>query len=216
MAHGRFLHDGVGAVVVAAHVSPGAGPRTWVPMSPGLSLSAIWLISGPRHHQTRYSWEVSARRCRSGFFRTLDWTAAFSIRYGNLFYNPFHMPIDRLSCTARRCCSPCTARTILAVSRLGGDRELEQIVDRGTASRAGGVSSGGGPWASTPPWNPCAPLGLVVRRALPARGWHRHPADRHGRGQLVPVGGQARRRAAVPSLRTARHRPRHASRSALK
>ena len=26
-----------------------------------------------------------------GIFPHLDWTAAFSIRYGNLFYNPFHM-----------------------------------------------------------------------------------------------------------------------------
>ena len=25
-----------------------------------------------------------------GIFPHLDWTAAFSIRYGNLFYNPFH------------------------------------------------------------------------------------------------------------------------------
>ena len=26
-----------------------------------------------------------------GIFPHLDWTAAFSLRYGNLFYNPFHM-----------------------------------------------------------------------------------------------------------------------------
>ena len=43
-----------------------------------------------------------------GIFPHLDWTAAFSIRYGNLFYNPFHCCRSR-SCTARRCCSRCMA-----------------------------------------------------------------------------------------------------------
>ena len=53
-----------------------------------------------------------------GIFPHLDWTAAFSIRYGNLFYNPFHA----------------LSIAFLAVSRFGGERELEQIADRGTAS----------------------------------------------------------------------------------
>jgi hypothetical protein len=29
-----------------------------------------------------------------GIFPHLDWTTAFSIRYGNLYYNPFHALID--------------------------------------------------------------------------------------------------------------------------
>ena len=68
-----------------------------------------------------------------GIFPHLDWTAAFSIRYGNLFYNPFHCSRSSSS-TARRCCSPCTARPSWRSSRYGGEREIEQIADRGTAS----------------------------------------------------------------------------------
>ena len=68
-----------------------------------------------------------------GIFPHLDWTTAFSIRYGNLFYNPFHA----LSITFLYGSTMLFAMhgaTILAVSRFGGDREIEQIVDRGTAS----------------------------------------------------------------------------------
>jgi photosynthetic reaction center M subunit len=68
-----------------------------------------------------------------GIFPHLDWTTAFSIRYGNLFYNPFHA----LSITFLYGSTMLFAMhgaTILAVSRFGGDREIEQIVDRGTAT----------------------------------------------------------------------------------
>ena len=68
-----------------------------------------------------------------GIFPHLDWTAAFSIRYGNLFYNPFH----RLSIAflyGSALLFAMHGATILAVSRLGGEREIEQILDRGTAS----------------------------------------------------------------------------------
>jgi photosynthetic reaction center M subunit len=68
-----------------------------------------------------------------GIFPHLDWTTAFSLRYGNLFYNPFHA----LSITFLYGSTMLFAMhgaTILAVSRFGGDREIEQIVDRGTAS----------------------------------------------------------------------------------
>ena len=68
-----------------------------------------------------------------GIFPHLDWTAAFSIRYGNLFYNPFHMlSIAVLSGSALLFAMH--GAPILAVSRLGGEREIEQIIDRGTAS----------------------------------------------------------------------------------
>jgi photosynthetic reaction center M subunit len=68
-----------------------------------------------------------------GIFPHLDWTTAFSIRYGNLYYNPFHcLSIVFLygSCLL----FAMHGGTILAVTRYGGDRELEQIVDRGTAT----------------------------------------------------------------------------------
>ncbi len=68
-----------------------------------------------------------------GIFPHLDWTAAFSIRYGNLFYNPFHM-LSIAFLYGSALVFAMHGATILAVSRFGGERELEQIVDRGTAS----------------------------------------------------------------------------------
>ncbi len=68
-----------------------------------------------------------------GIFPHLDWTAAFSIRYGNLYYNPFHC-LSIAFLYGSVLLFAMHAGTILAVSRFGGDRELEQIYDRGTAS----------------------------------------------------------------------------------
>ena len=68
-----------------------------------------------------------------GIFPHLDWTAAFSLRYGNLFYNPFHM-LSIVFLYGSALLFAMHGATILAVSHLGGDRELEQITDRGTAS----------------------------------------------------------------------------------
>jgi photosynthetic reaction center M subunit len=68
-----------------------------------------------------------------GIFPHLDWTAAFSIRYGNLFYNPFHM-LSIAFLYGSVLLFGMHGATILAVSRYGGEREIEQIVDRGTAS----------------------------------------------------------------------------------
>ncbi|MBK1673972.1 photosynthetic reaction center subunit M [Ectothiorhodospira shaposhnikovii] len=68
-----------------------------------------------------------------GIFPHLDWTTAFSLKYGNLYYNPFHM-----LCIAFLYGSAVLfamhGATVLAVGRFGGERELEQITDRGTAS----------------------------------------------------------------------------------
>lgn len=68
-----------------------------------------------------------------GIFPHLDWTNLFSLTYGNLFYNPFHaLSIAFLYGSALLFAMH--GATILSVTRLGGDRELEQIIDRGTAS----------------------------------------------------------------------------------
>jgi photosynthetic reaction center M subunit len=68
-----------------------------------------------------------------GLFPHLDWTSAFSIRYGNLYYNPFHaLSIAFLYGSA--VLFAMHGATILAVARLGGEREIEQITDRGTAA----------------------------------------------------------------------------------
>ena len=68
-----------------------------------------------------------------GIFSHLDWMAAFSIRYGNLFYNPFHM-LSIAFLYGSALLFAMHGATILAVTRYGGDREVEQIIDRGTAS----------------------------------------------------------------------------------
>ena len=68
-----------------------------------------------------------------GIFPHLDWTAAFSLRYGNLFYCPFHM-LSIAFLYGSTLLFAMHGATILAVSRFGGEREIEQIVDRGTAS----------------------------------------------------------------------------------
>ena len=68
--------------------------------------------------------------------------------------------------------------TILAVSRLGGEREIEQIVDRGTAAERAALF-----WRWTMGFNATVEfdpsLGLVVCGALPAVRRYRHPPDGH-------------------------------------
>ncbi len=68
-----------------------------------------------------------------GIFSHLDWTNSFSLNYGNLFYNPFHM-LSIAFLYGSALLFAMHGATILAVSRYGGERELEQISDRGTAS----------------------------------------------------------------------------------
>jgi photosynthetic reaction center M subunit len=73
-----------------------------------------------------------------GIFPHLDWTAAFSIRYGNLFYNPFHA-LSIVFLYGSALLFAMHGATVLAVSHLGGEREIGQIVDRGTAAERGGL-----------------------------------------------------------------------------
>jgi len=94
--------------------------------------SAIWLylVLGFIRPLVMGSWSEAVP---FGIFPHLDWTAAFSIRYGNLFYNPFHM-LSIAFLYGSALLFAMHGATILAVSRLGGDREIEQVTDRGTAS----------------------------------------------------------------------------------
>ncbi|MBV0914148.1 photosynthetic reaction center subunit M [Anianabacter salinae] len=94
--------------------------------------SAIWLflVLGLIRPVLMGSWSEAVPY---GVFSHLDWTNLFSLTYGNLFYNPFHaLSIAFLYGSALLFAMH--GATILAVTRLGGDRELEQIVDRGTAT----------------------------------------------------------------------------------
>lgn len=82
-----------------------------------------------------------------GIFAHLDWTTAFSIRYGNLYYNPFHA-LSIAFLYGSVLLFAMHAATILAVSRLGGEREIEQITDRGTAAERSAIF-----WRWTMGWN---------------------------------------------------------------
>jgi photosynthetic reaction center M subunit len=82
-----------------------------------------------------------------GLLAHLDWTSAFSIRYGNLYYNPFHA-LSIVFLYGSVLLFAMHAATILAVSRLGGEREIEQITDRGTAAERSAIF-----WRWTMGWN---------------------------------------------------------------
>jgi len=94
--------------------------------------SAIWLylVLGFIRPILMGSWSEAVP---FGIFPHLDWTAAFSIRYGNLFYNPFHA-LSIVFLYGSALLFAMHGATILAVSRYGGEREIQQITDRGTAS----------------------------------------------------------------------------------
>ncbi|MEY4983225.1 MAG: hypothetical protein RIR62_1491 [Pseudomonadota bacterium] len=94
--------------------------------------SAIWLflVLGLIRPIFMGSWSEAVPY---GIFSHLDWTNNFSLTYGNLFYNPFHA-LSIVFLYGSALLFAMHGATILAVSRFGGDRELEQIVDRGTAS----------------------------------------------------------------------------------
>lgn len=108
--------------------------------------AAIWLylVLGLIRPVLMGSWSEAVP---FGIFPHLDWTAAFSIRYGNLFYNPFHM-LSIVFLYGSALLFAMHGATILAVSRFGGDREIEQIVDRGTASERAALF-----WRWTMGWN---------------------------------------------------------------
>ncbi len=94
--------------------------------------AAIWLylVLGFIRPMFMGSWSEAVP---FGIFPHLDWTAAFSIRYGNLFYNPFHA-FSIAFLYGSTLLFAMHGATILAVGRYGGEREIEQITDRGTAS----------------------------------------------------------------------------------
>jgi len=99
--------------------------------------SAIWLylVLGFIRPVMMGSWSEAVP---FGIFPHLDWTAAFSIRYGNLFYNPFHA-LSIVFLYGSTLLFAMHGATILAVGRYGGEREIEQITDRGTAAERGAL-----------------------------------------------------------------------------
>ncbi|MEM9739691.1 MAG: photosynthetic reaction center subunit M [Pseudomonadota bacterium] len=94
--------------------------------------SAIWLylVCGFIRPVLMGSWSEAVP---FGIFPHLDWTNNFSLVYGNLFYNPFHM-LSIVFLYGSALLFAMHGATILAVGRYGGEREIEQILDRGSAS----------------------------------------------------------------------------------
>jgi len=99
--------------------------------------SAIWLylVLGFFRPIAMGSWSEAVP---FGIFPHLDWTSAFSIRYGNLFYNPFHA-LSIVFLYGSTLLFAMHGATILAVSRFGGEREVDQALDRGTAAERAGI-----------------------------------------------------------------------------
>jgi photosynthetic reaction center M subunit len=99
--------------------------------------AAIWLylVLGFIRPLAMGSWSEAVP---FGIFPHLDWTAAFSIRYGNLFYNPFHA-LSIVFLYGSTLLFAMHGATILALGRYGGERELELIADRGTAAERGAL-----------------------------------------------------------------------------
>lgn len=99
--------------------------------------SAVWLFAvlGFIRPLLLGSW---AEAVPYGIFPHLDWTNNFSLIYGNLFYNPFHA-LSIVFLYGSAILFAMHGATILAVGRYGGEREIEQITDRGTASERAGL-----------------------------------------------------------------------------
>jgi photosynthetic reaction center M subunit len=99
--------------------------------------AAIWLylVLGFIRPILMGSW---AEAVPFGIFPHLDWTASFSLRYGNLFYNPFHM-LSIVFLYGSTLLFAMHAATVLATSRYGAEREVEQALDRGTAFERGAL-----------------------------------------------------------------------------
>lgn len=99
--------------------------------------SAIWLylVLGFFRPILMGSWSEAVPY---GIFSHLDWTQNFSLRYGNLFYNPFHM-LSIFFLYGSAVLFAMHGATILATSRYGADREIDQITDRGTGAERGAL-----------------------------------------------------------------------------
>jgi photosynthetic reaction center M subunit len=80
-------------------------------------------VSRPRIHSAGHDGQLQRSRA----------VRNFSINHGNLFYNPFHM-LSIAFLYGSALLFAMHGATILAVSRYGGEREIEQITDRGTAT----------------------------------------------------------------------------------
>lgn len=109
--------------------------------------SAIWLflVLGFIRPVLMGSWSEAVP---FGIFPHLDWTNNFSLVWGgNLFWNPFHA-LSIVFLYGSTLLFAMHGATILACSRYGAEREIEQITDRGTGSERAALF-----WRWTMGWN---------------------------------------------------------------
>ena len=99
--------------------------------------SAIWLylVLGFFRPLAMGSWSEAVP---FGIVPHLNWTATFSLRYGNIFYDPFHM-LSIVFLYGSTLLFAMHGGTILALARFGGERETHEIADRGTAMERGAL-----------------------------------------------------------------------------
>ena len=99
--------------------------------------SAIWLylVLGFFRPLAMGSWSEAVP---FGIVPHLNWTATFSLRFGNIFYNPFHM-LSIFFLYGSTLLFAMHGGTILAVARFGGERETHEIADRGTSMERGAL-----------------------------------------------------------------------------
>ena len=208
MAHRRLLPDRLDPALVGPHLPPGRGRSAWARTSPGPSPSAIWLYPRARLHPA----DADGQLGRGGALRHLP---APRLDRGVLdpLRQPLLQPVPLLSIAflyGSTLLFAMHGATILAVSRFGGEREVEQIVDRGTASERGALF-----WRWTMGFNATMEvdpsLGLVVRGAdarSPAASASCSPARSSTTGTCGRV--QARRRAVLSAGLPAPARSGHA------
>ena len=118
----RLLPAALGHPVVGPHLPPrrALGMGTHVAWA---FAAALWLffVLGFFRPLVMGNWSEAVP---FGIFPHLDWTAALSIRYGNLFYNPFHM-LSIVFLYGSTLLFAMHGATILALGRFGGEREIE-------------------------------------------------------------------------------------------
>ena len=89
----------------------------------GLRRSAIWLYLVLGFIRPHAAWGAWGEAVPFGIFPHLDWTAAFSIRYGNLFYNPVPRALDRVPLWIDAPLRDARRDRPRGLSHLGGERE---------------------------------------------------------------------------------------------
>ena len=125
VADGRFFPYHLIDPLVSANPSPRHAVRPWHPYRLGICFRhlAVSLCLGFFRPILMGAWGEAPP---FGIFPHLDWTVAFSLRCGNLYYDPFHM-LSIVFLYGSVLLFAMHAATILAVSRFGGDKEVEQI-----------------------------------------------------------------------------------------